>query len=276
MSDSLQEESKTGKTGDGTGTGTSDTGTGVTGLLEWHALGGRGGAVGGGTVHDWDETSDGWLGWGGALADWHDWHDGGFGHGAWAVRDGEGGWLGDSIGLGVGGDGSWGWAVGSEVVGDVGSGRGGNWDCLGKVAWAVGDGQSGSRGDSVGLVVGSEGGWLRAVGGDNIGGDDGGGVVHRANWSWSDNWLRSRWGSSGRWSWHGHDWLADGARAVGDGEGGGLRDGVSLAGHCHLGSSRAVGSVGSDDLGGVGNVGVLHGGGGANKGGGGSEELHCD
>lgn len=52
----------------------------------------------------------------------------------------------------------------------------------------------------------------------------------------------------------GDDGLGDGARAVSDGEGGGLGDSVSLVAVDDLSRTGAVGSVGSDDLGGVGNV----------------------
>jgi hypothetical protein len=52
----------------------------------------------------------------------------------------------------------------------------------------------------------------------------------------------------------GDDGLGDGARAVSDGEGGGLGDSVGLVAVDDLSRTGAVGSVGSDDLGGVGNV----------------------
>lgn len=52
----------------------------------------------------------------------------------------------------------------------------------------------------------------------------------------------------------GDDGLGDGARAVSDGEGGGLSDGVGLVAVDDLSRTGAVGGVGSDDLGGVGNV----------------------
>lgn len=47
----------------------------------------------------------------------------------------------------------------------------------------------------------------------------------------------------------GDDGLGDGARAVGDGEGGGLSHGVGLVAVSDLGGLRAVGDVGLDDLG---------------------------
>lgn len=52
----------------------------------------------------------------------------------------------------------------------------------------------------------------------------------------------------------GDDGLGDGARAVSDGEGGGLSDSVGLVAVDDLSRTGAVGGVGSDDLGGVGNV----------------------
>ncbi|MCQ9255619.1 hypothetical protein NQ103_09160 [Vibrio parahaemolyticus] len=76
--------------------------------------------------------------------------------------------------------------------------------------------------------------------------------------------------------------LGEGARAVGDGEGGGLGDGVSLVVDNDGGGSRAVGGVGSDDLGGPDNLaangggGVLVSGSKADEGSGGNEELHFE
>lgn len=70
--------------------------------------------------------------------------------------------------------------------------------------------------------------------------------------------------------------------AVGDGEGGGLRDGVGLAGVGDLGGLRAVGGVGGDDLSHVGGASAVLGGdrGGGNAsqsgGGDGSSETHFD
>lgn len=53
----------------------------------------------------------------------------------------------------------------------------------------------------------------------------------------------------------GHDdGLGDGARAVSDGQGGGLSDGVSLVAVDDLSRTGAVGGVSSNDLGGVGDV----------------------
>lgn len=73
----------------------------------------------------------------------------------------------------------------------------------------------------------------------------------------------------------GHDGLGDGARAVSDGQGGGLSDGVGLAAVGDLGRARAVGGVDIDNLGGDGDVGV---GSGASGGGNDSSdrELHFD
>ena len=48
--------------------------------------------------------------------------------------------------------------------------------------------------------------------------------------------------------------MGDGARAVGDGEGGGLGDGVGLAVVDQSGGLRAVGGQSSDDLGNVGGL----------------------
>lgn len=53
----------------------------------------------------------------------------------------------------------------------------------------------------------------------------------------------------------GGNWLGDSARAVGDGKGGRLSDGVGGATVGDLSRSRAVGGQGGDDLGGVGDVG---------------------
>lgn len=68
--------------------------------------------------------------------------------------------------------------------------------------------------------------------------------------------------------------LGDGARAVGDGQSGGLSDRVGLVTVGDLGGSRAVGDVGLDDLSDDGNVLVSHG---ASGGKGESESvLHLD
>lgn len=73
----------------------------------------------------------------------------------------------------------------------------------------------------------------------------------------------------------GHDdGLGDGARAVSDGQGGGLSDGVSLVAVNDLSGTRAVGGVSGNDLGGVGNVlGVGSDAGSESEG---SSELHFD
>lgn len=52
----------------------------------------------------------------------------------------------------------------------------------------------------------------------------------------------------------GQDGLGDGARAVSDGQGGGLSDGVGLVAVNDLSRTGAVGGVSSNDLGGVGDV----------------------
>jgi len=70
------------------------------------------------------------------------------------------------------------------------------------------------------------------------------------------------------------DGAGDGARAVGDGQGGGSSDGPGLGAVGDLGSLRAVGGVNIDNVGNVGNVlgGSDTGGSGENNG----RELHFD
>lgn len=72
----------------------------------------------------------------------------------------------------------------------------------------------------------------------------------------------------------GKDGLGDGARAVSDGQGGGLSDGVGLVAVNDLSGTGAVGGVSSNDLGGVGNV--LGVGGNASSESESSSELHFD
>lgn len=72
----------------------------------------------------------------------------------------------------------------------------------------------------------------------------------------------------------GGDGLGQGARAVGDRQGGGLGDRVGLAVVGQGGGLRAVGSQGSDDLGGVGHVASRDGGGQGEDGS--DRELHFD
>jgi hypothetical protein len=72
----------------------------------------------------------------------------------------------------------------------------------------------------------------------------------------------------------GDDGLGDGARAVSDGQGGGLSDGVGLVAVNDLSGTGAVGGVSSNDLGGVGNV--LGVGGNASSESESSSELHFD
>lgn len=74
----------------------------------------------------------------------------------------------------------------------------------------------------------------------------------------------------------GVDWLGDGARAVGDGEGGGLGDSVGLAVVGDLGGSRAVGSELSNDLSHVGSVGVGLSNGSEASGSSSDDETHVD
>jgi hypothetical protein len=72
----------------------------------------------------------------------------------------------------------------------------------------------------------------------------------------------------------GEDGLGDGARAVSDGQGGGLSDGVGLVAVDDLSGTGAVGGVSSNDLSGVGNVlGVGSNAGSESEG---SSELHFD
>lgn len=72
----------------------------------------------------------------------------------------------------------------------------------------------------------------------------------------------------------GEDRLGDGARAVSDGQGGGLSDGVGLVAVNDLSGTGAVGGVSSNDLGGVGNV--LGVGGNASSESESSSELHFE
>lgn len=72
----------------------------------------------------------------------------------------------------------------------------------------------------------------------------------------------------------GEDRLGDGARAVSDGQGSGLSDGVGLVAVNDLSGTGAVGGVSSNDLGGVGNV--LGVGGNASSESESSSELHFE
>lgn len=72
----------------------------------------------------------------------------------------------------------------------------------------------------------------------------------------------------------GENGLGDGARAVSDGQGGGLSDGVGLVTVDDLSGTGAVGGVSSNDLGGVGDV--LGVGGNASSESESSSELHFD
>lgn len=163
-----------------------------------------------------------------------------------------------SWGEGLAGTGSWdrrGWG-GSSGTGWVGW-RGSSWDGWGSGSWG------GAGWDSWGSGVT---GWVRgnwgAASWDGWGSGRG-----SASWGrWGGSW--GRWGSSrGRGA---VDWLADGARAVGDGQGGGRADGVGVAAVGDGGGGRAVGGVGGDDLGGVdwrlGGAGVGRGAGGNRRG----------
>lgn len=77
-------------------------------------------------------------------------------------------------------------------------------------------------------------------------------------------------------NWGHVDWLGDGARAVGDGEGGGLSDGVGLVVVGQGGGLRAVGGVLGEDLSDVGDVAVGSDGGHEGSGDGGGGELHLE
>jgi len=136
---------------------------------------------------------------------------------------------------------------GHGLVGTTGDGRwgGGADGAAASASWV-------DRGDGV------SGPWGGAVGVDRGGGcGSAGGAGHGAG---------------------GVDWLADGARAVGDGQRGSLGDSVGLAVVGELGGLWAVGCVRGDDLSGVAHVAVAIGGrGGGSQGEDGSSlELHLD
>jgi len=109
--------------------------------------------------------------------------------------------------------------------------------------------------------------------GDGVGGPCDGGVGIGRGGGWGSA------GGAGHGA-GGVDWLADGARAVGDGQRGSLGDGVGLAVVGKLGGLWAVGGVRGDDLGGVAHVAVaiaIGGRGGGSQGeDGNSLELHID
>jgi len=95
-------------------------------------------------------------------------------------------------------------------------------------------------------------------------------------------WLGARWSGglvvasiavhNGR----GIHWPGDGARAVSDGEGGGLGDVVSLAVVDQRRGGRAVSGDGGNDISHVGDVVTGHDGGGASKGSESNDGLHFD
>jgi len=129
-------------------------------------------------------------------------------------------------------------------------------------------------------TVGSDGarGGGSGSGGDRADSTDGGGWVG-SNWGAGVGVDRSSgWGSAGVADHRAGDvdWLADGARAVGDGQSGGLSDSVGLAVVAELRGLRAVGGHLSDDLGRVAHVAI----GGSRSGGEGEDrdgrELHVD
>jgi hypothetical protein len=131
---------------------------------------------------------------------------------------------------------------------------------------------TGRRGRSGGLLGGRDDttGWGRS-------GDLGGGLGRGRNLDAGRRSLAAGRGRSGAVSGGDHR-LGDGARAVGDGQGGGLGDGVGLGAVDDLGGTRAVGHDLVDGGGGVGHVAVVASGsdadGGDGKGGDG--ELHLD
>lgn len=190
---------------------------------------------------------------------------------------------------------------GHALLGAVASGLGGNGvslDGLADGAAAVRDGQGGGLSDGVGRVVESESGGLRAVSGqvsDNLGGvlglsaagsDRGVGTIEGVEvealgvlrTAVSEVGIRSATAlivllgallstlilrrAGGLRGVGGLDGLADSARAVGDGEGGGLGDGVGLVAVGEGRGSRAVGGELGHDLSGVddtaGGVGPVH------------------
>jgi len=97
---------------------------------------------------------------------------------------------------------------------------------------------------------------------------------------WGDAGLNRDWGAGARGDNGGADGLGDRARAVGDGQGGGLSDGVGDATMGDLSSFRAVGGVGSHNLSRVDWAGVVAPGIGTGDEGGGSSdssgETHVD
>ena len=149
-------------------------------------------------------------------------------------------------------------------------------DRLSDGARAVSDSQGGGLGDGVSLVANNDSGGARAVGGvdiDNLGGVDDVVVIIVVVIV-----VALGLGSSGLGGEAG-DGARDGARAVGDGQSGGLGDGVSLVIDDHLGRTGAVGGERGDNLSGPGDVGrvgtrVDHAGGGKANQRCNSESLH--
>lgn len=140
-------------------------------------------------------------------------------------------------------------------------------------------------GASGGAVGGTgEGSWLGGHwgdGADSDGGWDNGGW-DAGGW---DNWDNGSWGGWDSWDggvdvdwgrWLNDNWLGDGAWAVGDGQGGGLSDGVGNAVEAQGGGLWAVGGEGSVDLSDPGDVAVGSDGGHKGGGNGGDGELHLD
>jgi len=140
----------------------------------------------------------------------------------------------------------------------------------------------GSSGESEGLVAtgGGDGGWLSSAGG-HWGGGGANGASGGGSWGTWDNWG----GAVGVWdagrdnNGRGGHWLDDGARAVGDGQGGAGSGSVGDTVEGQLGGGRADSGVGSVDLSGVHNgaVGVTSSGGGCCESeNGGDGVLHLD
>jgi len=141
--------------------------------------------------------------------------------------------------------------------------------------------QAGARHGN-GIAGTGDGAWgwgAGGVSGDADGANGGGGRDDRCG-GVVEHW-GGGWGSRAGAADHGAgdiDWLADGARAVGDGQGGGLGDSVGLAVVAELSGHWAHGGQSRNHLGGVGNIASRIGGGDSGGEGqdGGDLELHVD
>lgn len=89
-------------------------------------------------------------------------------------------------------------------------------------------------------------------------------------------WSRSLGAGLADHNWGNLDWLCDSARAVGDGQGGGLSDCVGLVVEGHGSGLRAVGGVGGVNLSDIGDVAVGSDSGHEGSGDGSVRELHLD